>query len=64
MFVGIIWNNEFNHLICYKSIQVTFTVDIRAMDDLGREAIIYEYSNRMYQICDKRSVLCVIDRKV
>ncbi|GER33153.1 allantoate amidohydrolase [Striga asiatica] len=43
--------------------QVTFTVDIRAMDDLGREAIIYELSNRMHQICDKRSVLCLIERK-
>ncbi|KAK4440370.1 Allantoate deiminase 2 [Sesamum alatum] len=43
--------------------QVTFTVDIRAMDDLGREAIIYELSNRMYRICDKRSVLCLIERK-
>ncbi|GFQ00858.1 allantoate deiminase [Phtheirospermum japonicum] len=43
--------------------QVTFTVDIRALDDLGREAIIYELSNRMYQICDKRSVLCLIERK-
>ncbi|EYU43647.1 hypothetical protein ABFS82_13G192300 [Erythranthe guttata] len=43
--------------------QVTFTVDVRAMDDLGREAIIYEMSNRMYHICDKRSVLCVIERK-
>ncbi|KAG8385088.1 hypothetical protein BUALT_Bualt03G0005100 [Buddleja alternifolia] len=42
---------------------VTFTVDIRAMDDLGREAIIYELSNRMYRICDKRSVLCLIERK-
>lgn len=43
--------------------QVTFTVDLRAMDDLGREAIIYEMSNRMYQICDRRSVFCHIDRK-
>ncbi|KZV43444.1 allantoate deiminase, partial [Dorcoceras hygrometricum] len=42
---------------------VTFTVDIRAMDDLGREAIIYEVSNRMHRICDRRSVLCVIERK-
>ncbi|XP_073157674.1 allantoate deiminase 2 isoform X1 [Henckelia pumila] len=43
--------------------QVTFTVDIRAMDDLGREAIIYEVSNRMHRICDRRSVLCAIERK-
>ncbi|KAL8508634.1 hypothetical protein ACS0TY_019035 [Phlomoides rotata] len=43
--------------------QVTFTVDIRAMDDLGREAIIYEMSNKMHHICDDRSVLCLIERK-
>ncbi|CAN1166438.1 Allantoate deiminase 2 [Linum perenne] len=43
--------------------QVTFTVDLRAMDDMGREAILYELSNQVYQICDKRSVSCIIDRK-
>ncbi|XP_042023774.1 allantoate deiminase 2-like [Salvia splendens] len=43
--------------------QVTFTVDIRAMDDLGREAVIYEFSSRIHQICDKRSLLCLIERK-
>ncbi|XP_059625533.1 allantoate deiminase 1 isoform X2 [Cornus florida] len=43
--------------------QVIFTIDMRAMDDMGREAIIYEYSNRMHQICDRRSVSCVIERK-
>ncbi|CAK9139844.1 unnamed protein product [Ilex paraguariensis] len=43
--------------------QVTFTVDIRAVDDMGREAIIYELSNRVYQICDRRSVACIIERK-
>ncbi|KAF5729231.1 allantoate deiminase isoform X2 [Tripterygium wilfordii] len=42
--------------------QVTFTVDIRAMEDIGREAIIYELSNQMYQICEKRSVSCIIER--
>ncbi|KAF7842937.1 allantoate deiminase 2 isoform X1 [Senna tora] len=42
---------------------VTYTVDIRAMDDTGREAVIYELSKRMYQICDKRSVSCLIERK-
>ncbi|KAL6198667.1 hypothetical protein ACLB2K_028456 [Fragaria x ananassa] len=42
---------------------VTFTVDIRAIDDMGREAVVYELSNRLYQICDGRSVLCTIDRK-
>ncbi|CAA2958386.1 allantoate deiminase [Olea europaea subsp. europaea] len=47
----------------YVPATVTFTVDIRAMDDLGREAIIYELSNKMYQIYDRRSVFCHIDRK-
>lgn len=45
-------------------VQVTFTVDIRAIDDMGREAILYELSKRIHQICDRRSVLCIIDRKV
>lgn len=39
-------------------------MDVRAIDDMGREAVIYELSNRMYQICDKRSVSCIIERKV
>ncbi|KAL5731308.1 allantoate deiminase [Ranunculus cassubicifolius] len=43
--------------------QVTFTVDIRAMDDVGREAIIFELSKKIYQVCDRRSVSCVIERK-
>ncbi|WRX16361.1 Peptidase M20 - like 3 [Theobroma cacao] len=42
---------------------VTFTVDLRAIDDVGREAVLYELSNRMYQICDRRSVSCIIERK-
>ncbi|XP_021730782.1 allantoate deiminase 2-like isoform X2 [Chenopodium quinoa] len=44
-------------------LKVTFTVDLRAMDDAGREAVLYELSARMYNICDKRSVSCVIERK-
>ncbi|GKV36046.1 hypothetical protein SLEP1_g44224 [Rubroshorea leprosula] len=43
--------------------QVTFTVDVRAIDDMGREAVLYELSNRMYQMCDNRSVACIIERK-
>ncbi|KAF3450051.1 hypothetical protein FNV43_RR06130 [Rhamnella rubrinervis] len=43
--------------------QVTFTVDLRAIDDMGREAVIYEFSNQMYQICDRRSVSCTVERK-
>ncbi|KAJ7969415.1 allantoate deiminase [Quillaja saponaria] len=43
--------------------EVTYTVDIRAIDDSGREAVIYELSNRMYQICESRSVSCIIERK-
>ncbi|KAM6551476.1 hypothetical protein CsatB_001284 [Cannabis sativa] len=43
--------------------QVTFTVDLRTINDMGREAVIYELSDRIYQICDTRSVSCTIDRK-
>lgn len=43
---------------------MTFTIDLRAMDDAGREAVLYELSARMYNICDRRSVSCVIERKV
>ncbi|XP_075674219.1 allantoate deiminase 1 isoform X3 [Castanea sativa] len=43
--------------------QVTFTVDLRAIDDMGREAVIYELSNQMYKTCERRSVSCIIDRK-
>ncbi|GFZ06753.1 allantoate amidohydrolase [Actinidia rufa] len=41
----------------------SFTVDIRAMDDMGRKAIIYELSNQMHIICDRRSVSCIIECK-
>ena len=50
--------------VWFSFLQVTFTIDLRAMDDVGREAVLYELSNRMYSICDKRSVSCVIERKV
>ncbi|XP_058201796.1 allantoate deiminase 2 isoform X4 [Rhododendron vialii] len=43
--------------------ETIFTVDVRAMDNMGREAVIYELSNRMHQICDRRSVSCIIERK-
>ncbi|XP_050260767.1 allantoate deiminase 1-like isoform X3 [Quercus robur] len=43
--------------------QVTFTVDLRAIDDMGREAVIYELSNQMYKICERRSVSCIINCK-
>ncbi|XP_071702264.1 allantoate deiminase 2 [Rutidosis leptorrhynchoides] len=43
--------------------QVTFTVDIRTIDDTGREAVIYELSNQMHTICDRRSVSCLMERK-
>jgi hypothetical protein len=49
---------------CDDLFQVTYTMDIRAIDDLGREAVIYDLSNRIYQICDKRSVSCLIEHKV
>lgn len=31
---------------------------------MGREAVVYEFSNQVYEICDRRSVSCTIDRKV
>ncbi|XP_076959355.1 allantoate deiminase 1-like [Bidens hawaiensis] len=43
--------------------QVVFTVDIRTIDDVGREAIISELSNQMHSICDRRSVSCLMERK-
>ncbi|KAL4576820.1 hypothetical protein LXL04_012920 [Taraxacum kok-saghyz] len=43
--------------------QVSFTIDIRSMDDMGREAIIYELSNQMHRICDGRLVSCFLERK-
>ncbi|CAH8275971.1 unnamed protein product [Arabidopsis lyrata] len=43
--------------------QVTFTVDLRTIDDVGRKAILHDLSTRMYKICDKRSLLCSIERK-
>ena len=43
---------------------MTFIVDLRAIDDMGREAGIYELSNQMYKICERCSVSCIIDRKV
>ncbi|XP_028087214.1 allantoate deiminase 2 [Camellia sinensis] len=43
--------------------EVTFTVDMRTIDDMGREAVIFELSNQMHQICDHRSVSCNIERK-
>ena len=43
---------------------MTFTVDLRAKDDMGHEAVIYELSDQMYKICERHSVSCIIDRKV
>lgn len=39
-------------------------MDLRTIDDVGRKAILHDLSTRMYQICDKRSLLCSIERKV
>ncbi|GMP71152.1 hypothetical protein CsSME_00029678 [Camellia sinensis var. sinensis] len=36
---------------------------MRTIDDMGREAVIFELSNQMHQICDHRSVSCNIERK-
>ncbi|XP_043701924.1 allantoate deiminase 2 [Telopea speciosissima] len=43
--------------------QVIYTIDLRAMEDMAREAIIFELANQMYRICDRRSVACIIERK-
>ncbi|MQM10518.1 hypothetical protein Taro_043415 [Colocasia esculenta] len=42
---------------------VHFTVDIRAMDDKAREAVIFEFSKQINEICGRRSVLCNVERK-
>lgn len=39
-------------------------MDLRAIDDAGRESVLYELSNQLYQICEKRSVSCIVERKV
>ncbi|KAH0455233.1 hypothetical protein IEQ34_015265 [Dendrobium chrysotoxum] len=42
---------------------VYFTVDIRAMDDTTREAIILEFSHRVKEKCQIRRVNCTIEHK-
>lgn len=43
--------------------QVIFTVDVRAKEDTIREVIISELNDRIFQICDQRSISCSIERK-
>ncbi|KAJ3679278.1 hypothetical protein LUZ60_017289 [Juncus effusus] len=43
--------------------QVNFTVDIRAMDDKAKEAIVSEFSKQMSQKCDNRLVNCMVEHK-
>ncbi|KAI0498963.1 hypothetical protein KFK09_019861 [Dendrobium nobile] len=43
--------------------QVYFTVDIRAMDDTTREAIVLEFSHRVKEKCQSRRVNCTIEHK-
>ncbi|GMH20494.1 hypothetical protein Nepgr_022335 [Nepenthes gracilis] len=43
--------------------QVIFTVDLRTIDDVEREAALHELSTQIYHICDKRDVSCLIERK-
>ncbi|XP_020596337.1 allantoate deiminase 2 isoform X2 [Phalaenopsis equestris] len=43
--------------------QVYFTVDIRAMDDTTREAIVLEFSERVKEKCHSRMVNCTIEHK-
>ncbi|RZR70865.1 hypothetical protein BHM03_00001990 [Ensete ventricosum] len=51
---------SFSGLVC----TVNFTVDIRAMDDDDRGAIVSEFSRQVYQICDNRMVNCTIEHKL
>lgn len=41
--------------------QVVFTVDVRVMNNKAREAVLYQLSDQIYQICDRRTVGCTID---
>lgn len=59
-----VYNMQYLFYILSLYLQVVFTVDIRTIDDVGREAIIYELSNQMHSICDRRSVSCLMERKV
>ncbi|KAF3774164.1 Allantoate deiminase [Nymphaea thermarum] len=43
--------------------QVTFSVDIRAVDDTEREAIIHELGERLQKTCERRHVSCSLERK-
>lgn len=44
--------------------QVVFTVDVRVMNNKAREAVLYQLSDQIYQICDRRTVGCTIDNNV
>lgn len=44
--------------------QVNFTVDIRAMDDKAKEAIVSEFSKQISEKCDGRLVNCAVEQKV
>lgn len=43
---------------------MNFTVDIRAMDDKARGAIVSEFSKQISEKCDRRLVNCAVDHKV
>ncbi|CAN6453753.1 unnamed protein product [Victoria cruziana] len=43
--------------------QVTFSVDIRAVDDNQREAVILQLRERMEKTCEQRHVSCSLERK-
>ncbi|KAF3327811.1 putative allantoate deiminase isoform X3 [Carex littledalei] len=43
--------------------QVNFTVDIRAMDDKAKEAIVSEFSKQISEKCDGRLVNCAVEQK-
>ncbi|KAL9271831.1 Allantoate deiminase-like protein [Drosera capensis] len=57
------WPSASNVIPGQARLLVAFTIDLRTIDDMGREAVLHELSSRMYDICDKRSVSCMIERK-
>lgn len=45
-------------------LQVIFNINLHRVDDMGCEAIIYELSSSMYEVCDRCSIYGLIERKV
>lgn len=45
-------------------LQVIFSIDLHRVDDMDCEAIIYELSSNMYEVCDRCSISDLIERKL